>query len=155
MNNPAQHSILHQIALFLVRLTFSIYIFSAGFGKAFKTGKSISESAAEWMNYYNTQKPSFIPGFVATPYGYAIPWLEMILGLLLLVGLFFRVTTIATTLLLISIAIAVIANTSSLGGGGPTAIHSSLVMAAFCAVLYFTGPGKISVDAMLPKRRHR
>lgn len=155
MINPSPHSIGHRVALLLVRVSLGVYLFSAGMHKAFMPGKSIGESAQAWMTGYRAKVPSFLPNFIATPYGYAIPWLEMTLGLLLIAGLFFRVTTVATTLLLLSIAVAVVAEAGSFSGGGATAVHHSIVLATVCMLLFFTGAGGFSVDAMLPKRRRR
>lgn len=151
MIHPAQNHLLHQIALLLARLSLGIFLIKVAIGKVYEPGKSISQSITDWMTKYHSQTPSFIPGFIATPYGYAIPWLEIILGLLLVLGLFFRVTTLAITFLLISIAIAIIAQ----AGTPISAIHFSVVMATLSLLLFFTGPGQLSVDASLRKRRRR
>lgn len=155
MISPSQHSIGHRVALLLVRLSLGVYLFSAGMHKAFMPGKSMGESAEAWITGYRAKVPPFLPNFIATPYGYAIPWIEMTLGLLLIAGLFFRVTTVATMLLLLSIAVAVVAEADSLSGGGSTAVHHSIVFSAVCLLLFFTGPGGFIADAMLPKRRRR
>lgn len=151
MTNPSPHSVAHRIALLLVRLSLGIYLFVAGVNKAFMSGDSLGESAAAWMEKYTAKIPPFLPDIIAIPYGYAIPWLELILGLLLVLGLFFRVTTLATAFLLLSIGIAVAAEKGSVAGLN----HHSIILATVCLLLYFTGPGGFSVDAMLPKRRRR
>lgn len=146
MSSPSAHSLGHRIALLLVRLSLGVYLFSAGWGKAFKPDMTLAQSAAAWMEGYQKMTPPWLPTFIATPYGYAIPWLEMLTGGLLVLGLFFRFTTLVTTFMLASIAIAVVADKGSV-------IHHSIVMTTFAFLLFFTGPGGLSIDALLPRRR--
>ncbi len=156
MLTPSQHSLLHRIALLLIRLSLGAYLFFAGYNKAFKMGATLGESAKAWMaNGYNPKVPAWLPGFIATPYGYAIPWLEMLCGLLLVLGMFFRSSAAATTFLLASIAVAVVADAGSISGSDRLGVHHSIVMACVAFLLIFTGPGGFSIDALLPKGRRK
>lgn len=145
MLKPAQHALLQDIALLLVRLSMGLYLFFAGIRKAFSQGWDIRQSAKDWMVKYDAMTPSFVPSFIATPWGYAIPWLELILGALIVLGLAFRITSAATTLMLLSIAIAVWA-------GDGNWLHHSGILVTVSFLLFVTGPGKLSIDALLPSR---
>jgi uncharacterized membrane protein YphA (DoxX/SURF4 family) len=148
MTHQVEQAPSHAIALLLARVSLGLYLLNAGMHKLFVSGQSLSQSYAGWMDMFHKTAPSFLPGFIATPYGYAFPWLEMLIGALLVLGLFFRVTTIAGAILLLSIYIA------QLVGGGPF-MHHSLVFALFSIWLCCTGPGPISLDALTPRRRKR
>jgi|GEM_PF-742982 uncharacterized membrane protein YphA (DoxX/SURF4 family) len=158
MINPSQHSMLHRIALLLVRLSFGAYLFFAGFNKLYVKGGSLGAAIDAWMKKYNDTLPDWLDSgwantIIATPYGYALPWLEIILGLLLALGLFFRATSAVLTFLLATIAIAVVTQAGNISGADKLGVHHSIVMACFAFLLIFTGPGGFSLDSMLPRRR--
>lgn len=146
MLKPAQHALLQDIALLAVRLSLGAYLFFAGIRKAFSHGMDFGQSMTAWMEKYHASTPSFVPSFVATPWGYVIPWLEIALGVLLVLGLFFRVTTAALTLMMLSIAVAVMAESG-------TPLHHSVIITTVAFLLIFVGPGRFSGDALLRGRR--
>jgi len=156
MLTPSQHSLLHRVALLLVRLSLGAYLFFAGFNKAFKMGDTLGASARNWMEKGYTPKiPDWLPAFIATPYGYAIPWLEMGLGLLMALGLFFRSVAAGTTFMLATIAVAVVVDAGSISGSDKLGVHHSIVMACIAFLLIFTGPGGFSLDGLLPRGRRK
>ena len=148
MTQPVERSPWHTIALLLARVSLGLYLIKVSAQKMFVAGQSLGQSYDAWMTMFHKTTPGFVPTFIATPYGYALPWLEMLIGILLVLGLFFRTAAVAAMLLLLSIYIALTA-----GGGGVA--HHSLVFATFAFLLVFTGPGNISLQAMFPRRRRR
>lgn len=148
MLKPAQQHFMQDIAILSVRLSLGAYLFFAGVRKAFSQGSDIRLSASTWMEKYNAMTPAFVPGFIATPWGYAIPWLELILGALLVLGVFFRVTTVLTTVMMLSIAIAVVAKDGTL-------LHHSVIITTVTFLLIFLGAGRFSADALMTGRRRR
>lgn len=146
MSQTTESSALHTISLLLARAALGGYLVTVGYGKLFGKGISLSQSYEAWMGMYQKSTPAFLPSFIATPYGYAFPWLEMSIGLLLIFGAFYRVTTIAAMVLLLSIY------TAMLSGGGSFA-HQSAVFAMFALMMSFTGPGRLSLDAIMPQRK--
>ena len=85
---------------FLIRLSLGVLFFTAGLSKflapegAFGVARKIAGS------FENT----FLPGFMVIPYAYTLPFLEVLLGILLVLGLFTRPALLVSGLLLLSLA---------------------------------------------------
>jgi uncharacterized membrane protein YphA (DoxX/SURF4 family) len=92
-------------------------------------------------------KPDWLPGFLATAYGYAIPFLEVILGAFVLIGLLAR---FSSTILLLMIASFTVALATKGPGvlapeaGGP--FHPNFLFLAVLLLLMFAGPGRVAID---------
>ncbi len=131
------------VLIFLNRIAIGWYLLFAGWNKAL----------AEWNEGFGTflngsfqqRSPDWLPGFFATPYGYALPWLELIFGALLFIGLWGRGAAVISTLVLLSIGIALI------GTGEFFPRHHVMVFLPIALLLAFTGPGKYSLDGMLKR----
>ena len=72
------------LALLANRLSLGVYFAIAGYGKVFKMGMD------EWMQVFGKSTPSWLPTWFATPYGYALPFVEMLVGAVLILGLYGR-----------------------------------------------------------------
>jgi uncharacterized membrane protein YphA (DoxX/SURF4 family) len=74
-----------------------------------------SKVTQPWVFVHTVENYGMLPAGVARPFGLALPWVEMLLGLYLLIGLFTRVTAIVTAALL---AMFMVALATQLARGG-------------------------------------
>ncbi|MBC7784093.1 MAG: DoxX family protein [Burkholderiales bacterium] len=141
MKNLFNHPAWIDISLLLARLALGIYMLIAGWIKmAGGVGTFVDGS-------FMKLKPEWLPDSFARPYGYALPFLELVTGLGLALGLFTRISAGIITLLLISIAIAVISE-KGLAGGAPGPIHPSVIFATLALVLMVLGSGRLALDPL-------
>jgi len=141
--------LMHDIAILLARIALGAYVAVAGFRKV---QTEINEGFGTFLNgSYTNRKPHWIPEFINVPYGYALPWLELILGLLVLVGLFGRVSSFAMTFMLLSIAVALAYNWELIEFVG-LRVHHILPMIALAFWLGVSGAGSVSIDHLLRRK---
>lgn len=57
-------------------------------------------------NQFQNNDPDWVPTLIAAPYGYALPWLELVFGGLLMLGIWNRVSAGVSTLIFLSILVA-------------------------------------------------
>ena len=141
MKNPFAHPAMTDISLLLARLTLGLYMLFSGLHKFSKPG------LAGFANEVVHLRPDWLPEAVARPYGYALPFGELIGGLLLTVGLFTAWAGGAVSLILLSIFIAVVSD-KGLAGGEPGPFHSSIIFAALAFVIAIHGPGRLALDPL-------
>jgi len=98
---------------------------------------------------FQGSNPDWLPALIAAPYGYALPWLELVFGALLMLGLLNRLSAGASTLIFLSIAVA------WLDAGRLLPRHMLMVYAPLGAYFFLAGPGRFSLDALLERRRPR
>lgn len=129
--------------IFFNRIALGWFMLFAGWNKVVLEW---NEGFGTFLNgSFQNRSPSWLPGFFATPYGYALPWLELIFGALLFLGLWGRGSAIINFLVLLSIGIALI------GTGEFFPRHHVMVFIPIALLLSCTGPGKYSLDGMLRK----
>lgn len=133
------HLMFH-VALLLNRIAVGAYILLAGVAK-------LRMGMEAFLKDYETYQPAWLPDLIATPYGYALPFVEIVLGALLIVGLFTRISAIATLLLLLSITIATTIKVGSLSVMGEP-FNTNLIFMAIVLLIAVTGAGRLSVDAL-------
>jgi len=135
-----------EVAKALARVALGWFLLHQGWGKVIQ----------EWTggpgtfyqgNQFQGSNPAWLPTFVAAPYGYALPWLELSLGTLLLLGAFNRISAGGATLIFLSILVA------WLDAGNLLPRHMLMIYAPLAAYFFFTGPGRFSVDTWLSRRR--
>ncbi|MEW6716247.1 MAG: MauE/DoxX family redox-associated membrane protein [Chloroflexota bacterium] len=90
----------HPYTILLARLVLGVVFLVSGLGKALERQRTISTVIAYQV----------LPEALARVYAVLLPWVELSLAWLLLVGLFTRLAALALGLLLLSFAIAVSAN---------------------------------------------
>jgi uncharacterized membrane protein YphA (DoxX/SURF4 family) len=140
------------IALLLNRLSLGLYIGLAGVAKINKgVGTFYTES-------FKGLQPDWLPEILAKPYGYAIPYLEVVVGLALIVGLLTRLAALGTSLMILSFTIAL-----AVGAGvflhdppkvaGP--FHTNVILITLALLIAMIGPGAFSVDHLLLGRKRR
>ncbi|HYE21398.1 MAG TPA: DoxX family protein [Tepidisphaeraceae bacterium] len=139
------------IGLLIARIPLGVYFIAAGvakFGYESKTGyKGVAGFAVD--NAENAQR--FMSSQLSWTYLYGLPWAEIVLGGMLIVGFLGRVVSFLLAALLVSIMIAKLPALTAL------ATEKNLIFAGLALGLAFTGVGLLSVDGLLfgPRRRVR
>ena len=132
--------------ILLNRLVVGWYFMWAGWGKV------SAELEAGLGSFYRGdsfqgRNPDWLPTLIAAPYGYALPWAELMLGVLLMIGLFGRAVAGALAVVSASIGVALL----HVGELWPR--HHIMVFASLTLLLAVTGPGRYSLDALWRSRR--
>ena len=97
---------------------------------------------------FKAMTPSWLPEAVAKPYGYALPYAEIVVGAMLIFGVFGRLAGWLTFLMLASFTTALMVKLG-LAGGSKGPFHSNIILATLALLLAMAGPGRYSLDAML------
>ena len=141
------HPLIHLIVL-LNRLALGWYFMLAG---GWKVGEELSTGLGTFYrgDSYQGRVPGWLPEVMAMAHGYALPWVEMIFGALLILGLFGRLVAGVLALLALSIGVAL------LGAGDLLPRHHVMVFFALLLLLMLIGPGRYSVDGMMAQLRRR
>jgi uncharacterized membrane protein YphA (DoxX/SURF4 family) len=94
-------------------------------------------------------KPGWLPTWFAAPYGHLIPFAEVTVGVLLILGLMGRLGAALACLLLTSFTIALAAAHLFFTGSGP--FHTNVIFLTLALLLAVLGPGSLSADAIWRK----
>jgi putative oxidoreductase len=145
MQNPFNHPAWIDISLFFGRLTLGLYFAIAGFGKFQKYGLTGFVDGP-----FKSMQPSWLPDWFGRPYGYALPALELVCGVLLMLGLFTRIAGGLITLMLLSIVVALIVKNGISGqtADAGTPFHSAFVMLATALIIAVAGSGRLALDPL-------
>jgi len=131
----------------LVRVSLGLYFAWAGVNKV---GTEISEGLGTFANgpAFTGLTPKWLPDFFANIYGYTLPWVEVIVGVLLMVGLVTRISALLTFMMLVSFVI-VLVSANGISGGSPGPFHTNFILAAVALMFILQGGGKLSVDSAI------
>ena len=141
---------IRSIMIFMNRMALGFYFAFAGVSK-FRLG----------LEYFYNDKfvgmaPDWFPGFVLRPYGYALPFAEVLFGVLLMLGLFGRLSATFIMLMLLSIIIAQMdAGWFFHGDKVPGPYHANLIFLTLSIWLIASGSGSISLDGIWFKNKNR
>ncbi|HOW71300.1 MAG TPA: DoxX family membrane protein [Phycisphaerae bacterium] len=136
---------LMDLVLLLNRLALGLYFVLAGVHKISAEGGV----AQFYRTVFLSMKPAWLPVWFAAPYGYALPFLEVIVGGLLGLGALGRWPAGAMSLMLASFTIALYENGKFFSDQGP--FHANVILLTSALLLTMTGHGAISVDAFRKK----
>lgn len=146
---------LTEISILVTRVFVGGYFAAAGFAKA--KGELSDGFGTFYRGSFSSLQPGWIPDLLAAPYGYALPWLEIIVGLALVVGLFGTIAATLTGLMILSFTVALVVKFGPLAqpDAARHPFNSNYIQIAACALLACLGPGRFSVDHLLRSKRSK
>ena len=130
-----------EVSRSVVRIALGWFLLHQGWGKVVQDWTG-GPGTFYRGNQFQNSNPDWLPALVSAPYGYALPWLELAFGVLLMVGLFNRISAGVSTLIFLSIAVA------WLDAGNLLPRHMLMIFVPLGAYFYFAGPGRYSLDAV-------
>jgi uncharacterized membrane protein YphA (DoxX/SURF4 family) len=144
MANPLHSARSANLGLLLARLPVGVLFCLAGYQKIAHIG--VSKFAAE-----NASKvPAYMPAWFPKAFLSGLPFIEIALGALVVVGLFTRLSGLLLSCLLVSFLMI----TGIHDGSGGWPFHPNFFFLGTALMLLFTGGGGISVDRRLFERKH-
>jgi uncharacterized membrane protein YphA (DoxX/SURF4 family) len=153
MTNPLKTLFAEDLALLLARLPLGAYFFTAGFNKVFDIGPRVfaDKNLGLW--------PTFLPSELGRYYLTALPFVEVLAGLMLILGFLGRLAGGLAFLMLLSITIAVGVSArpepnafvaffkDAAVPGRP--FHANFIFLGVAFVVMVMGSGGFSVDRFL------
>jgi len=94
--------------------------------------------------------PPWLPETLASIYGYAIPFAEVLFGALLIIGLLTRLVSLLSLLMIGSFTIALAGeHFVNLFQHGPGPFSANFIYLAVLLALLFAGAGRVSIDRLI------
>lgn len=142
------------LGLLAMRISVGLYMLLAGFGKV--QSEINNGLGSFYEGSFTAMKPDWLPTVMGMPYGYALPWLEVIVGVALIIGLCTRIVGIVGLGMLVSFIIALVIKFNSItaqpdGPGGP--FNANYIQCTAYLFFALAGAGRLSVDAILLKKK--
>lgn len=135
--------------LLVLRTSLGLYLLLAGVGKVQGELNNGLGSFYQGKGFQGLQ-PEWLPDLLAAPYGYALPWLEVIVGALLIIGLFGHLAAVAGLLMLVSFTMAKVMASGDIAATGPSdagAFSTNYIQVAGYLLLSLVGCGAWTVDS--------
>ncbi|MEM1026462.1 MAG: DoxX family protein [Planctomycetota bacterium] len=132
--------------LFVLRVAMGGYFLAAGVFKAI--GEIQNGLGSFYQGNFKALQPAWLPDVLAAPYGYALPWLEIVLGVMLVVGFFGRISAVLIGVMIASftVALALKLGWTAQPPDAPGPISGNYLQLAAYVALVALGPGRWSVD---------
>ena len=134
MNNPLKSETSAALGLLLARVPLGVFFVIAGCNKLVHTGFRQFASA----NVGNV--PAWASRDAARYYLLSLPFVEIVVGLLLVLGLFTRIAGLLSALIIASVIAALHTFTRD------SVPHPNLLFLGIALMTLFTGPGRMSLD---------
>ena len=141
MRNPLRTESSINLGLLLARLPMGAFFLLAGVHK-------VSAGVQNFVSSQLGNVPSQIPRNWAEGYLHALPYTEIVVGSLLILGLFGRLAGFAGAFVVTTI---IIGATGIYANGLP--FHPNLIYLGLLLMILLVGPGRIGLDGMLFGRR--
>ncbi len=137
------------VMLFVNRLLLGVYFVMAGVNKLIPSeDHGVLDKMRSFAEMVAGKAP--LPHVLGLGYGYAIPYLEILCGAALVVGLFGRQAAWIIAVMLVSFILGRTGVMADVGSFHPNVIFLSLAL-----LLAVAGPGRISMDAATRSSRRR
>lgn len=124
-----------EIAYVLLRVTMGVMFFFFGLGKF---GRGLSEVSAGFGERF-AESP--LPNALAEAFGFVLPFIEVILGVLLILGLFTRTALVVAAVLMIVLVFGTVLEPSP-----ETVAHNVTYAFVIFALLWLSDHNRYSVD---------
>lgn len=135
------------LALLLARVPFGAYFVIAGYNKIAGPG------VAGFISMQIETARQFMPEPLAKAYLGALPLVEILVGLAIVLGIFVRANAVITSLMLISFTMAVnglALNIAKVTGDGPgEPFNKNVVFLGISLLLVVLGGGRVGLDRLL------
>jgi len=123
------------VAYAVLRVTLGVVFFFFGFGKLYDGyGEFIKGMQEEFAK-------TWLPGFAVTPFAWVLPFIELLLGILLTLGLFTRLALLGAGILLIFLSIGV-----NIQGNAGLVVHNLIYSLAIFFLLYHADDNAYALD---------
>lgn len=142
---PAESNLI-SVALLLNRLSLGVLFLLAGVRKLLPAeGATVMDKMNGFASFVASKAP--LPEVLGKAYGYALPWSEIIVGLLLIVGLFTRVSAALIGLMLVSFLMAM--GLEWWPEGGP-AYSKNVILLTLSLLIVVAGSGRFAIKPAGP-----
>lgn len=144
MDTPLKTRVSTTVGLLLARLPMGAFFLLAGYQKIFQVGvgKFVHEASR------SPRMPDWAPPAGVSAYLHAVPFLELVVGILLVLGLVARVGGLIGSLMVVSFIIG------ATGLRDPNLPFTpNLIYLGVLLLVLLAGPGRISLDAVLLGRK--
>jgi uncharacterized membrane protein YphA (DoxX/SURF4 family) len=136
------------LALLLLRVPLGAYFLLVSIPKV---KREINSGFGTFASSSASLVPHWMPASAGHGYLLAVPWVELIVGILLIIGLLTRLIGLIATLMIISFTIAF----AGIRADGNPAFTSNVMLIAVAMAVMLLGAGKISADSALPRRKKK
>lgn len=130
------------IAYALMRLALGMNIFGHGFFRILSGVGNFANGMAQGMD----KGP--LPHALSLSFGYCIPWIELTLGALIILGLFTRFALAAGAFMMVALTFGT-TSVQNWNGAGTQLMYSFI----FFAMLWLVEANSISADGLLSRRK--
>jgi len=138
------------IALLVCRLTLGMLFVFAGIRKLIPTAGTTFPANLQAFVNGSVVPNAPLPEAISRIYGYSLPFVELLAGALLVVGLLTRLSATLILLMLVSFVLAMGLNWWPARG---PAFSENVILACLAFLLASVGPGRYSMDAGILSKR--
>lgn len=148
MKSPANDSFFMSLGLLFCRLSLGGFIVTQVVHVFRSAGQSRMPHEAFFQDYYKPLDPGYLPSQASMYVGYSMSYLLLLLGVLLIVGLFTRLASSVLCLLgLITLFAMAREDLAVVAAKEPYVLHAGVVLASLAFLIATTGAGRFSFDA--------